>query len=162
MLFVFVTDLFSTNCQCNKDKAVPVACGKCHMTQAVRCGRTHRPTTLCCTVPTGTLVCLLIAISLDMLHTVQVMCEVTVLWLKGLSVSHKVHVGPTECWMGNCSVFSLKKSNEMQQYADIYLVLNYSTCFGRPSRPSSGVHKTVVAASGTDHTMCNKLDSRNT
>jgi len=41
----------------------------------------------------------------------------------------------------------------MQQYADIYLLLNYSTCFGRPSRPSSGVHKTVVAASGTDHTM---------
>ena len=39
----------------------------------------------------------------------------------------------------------------MQQYADVYLLLNYSTCFGRPSRPSSGVHKTVVAASGTDH-----------
>jgi len=35
----------------------------------------------------------------------------------------------------------------------IYLLLNYSTCFGRPSRPSSGVHKTVVAASGTDHTI---------
>ena len=47
----------------------------------------------------------------------------------------------------------LKKSNEMQQYADIYLLLNYSTCFGRPSCPSSGVHKTVVAASGTDHTI---------
>jgi len=48
----------------------------------------------------------------------------------------------------------LKKSNEMQQYADIYLLLNYSTCFGRPSRPSSGVHKiVVVAASDTDHTM---------
>jgi len=41
----------------------------------------------------------------------------------------------------------------MQQYADIYLLLNNSTCFGRPSRPSSGVHKTVVAASGTDHTV---------
>jgi len=47
----------------------------------------------------------------------------------------------------------LKKSNEMQQYADIYLLLNYSTCFGRPSRPSSGVHKNVVATSGTDHTI---------
>ena len=46
-----------------------------------------------------------------------------------------------------------KKSNEMQQYADIYLLLNYSTCFGRPSSPLSGVHKTVVAASGTDHTI---------
>jgi len=48
---------------------------------------------------------------------------------------------------------SLKKYNEMQQYADIYLLLNYCTCFGRPSHPSSGVHKTVVAASGTDHTV---------
>jgi len=47
----------------------------------------------------------------------------------------------------------LKNSNKMQQYADICLLLNYSTCFGRQSRPSSGVHKTVVAASGTDHTI---------
>jgi len=47
----------------------------------------------------------------------------------------------------------LKKSNKMQQHADIYLLLNYSTCFGRPSRPSSGVYKTVVAASGTDLTI---------
>ena len=47
----------------------------------------------------------------------------------------------------------LKKSNKMQQYADIYLLLNYSTCFGRPSRPSSGVHKTLVAACGTDRTI---------
>jgi hypothetical protein len=38
----------------------------------------------------------------------------------------------------------LKKSNEMEQYAGIYLLLNYSTCFGRPSRPSPGVHKTIV------------------
>ena len=41
----------------------------------------------------------------------------------------------------------------MQQYVDIYLLLNYSTGFGRLSCPSSGVHKTVVAASGTDHTI---------
>jgi len=41
----------------------------------------------------------------------------------------------------------------MQQYADIYLLLNYSTCFGRPSRPSSELHKTIVAASGTDHAI---------
>jgi len=47
----------------------------------------------------------------------------------------------------------LKKSNKMRQYADIYLLPNYSTCFRRPSRPSSGVLKTVVAASGTDHTI---------
>jgi hypothetical protein len=47
----------------------------------------------------------------------------------------------------------LKKSNEMHHYVDIYLLLNHSTCFGRPSLQSSGVHKTVVAASGTDHTV---------
>jgi hypothetical protein len=47
----------------------------------------------------------------------------------------------------------LKKSNKMQQYSDIYLLLNCSTCFGRPLRTSSGVYKTVVAASGTDHTV---------
>jgi len=41
----------------------------------------------------------------------------------------------------------------MQQYADIYLLLNYSTCFGRPSHPSSGVQKALVAVSGTGHTI---------
>jgi len=41
----------------------------------------------------------------------------------------------------------------MQQYADIYLLLNYSKCFRLPSHPSSGVYKSVVAASGTDHTI---------
>jgi len=41
----------------------------------------------------------------------------------------------------------------MELYADIYLLLNYCTCFGSPSRPSSGVHKTVDAAFGTDHTI---------
>ena len=39
----------------------------------------------------------------------------------------------------------------MQQYAGIYLLQNYCTCFGCPSHPSSGVHKTVTAASGTGH-----------
>ena len=46
--------------------------------------------------------------------------------------------------------FRLKQRNKLQQYVEIYLLLNYSTYFGRPSHPSSGVHKTVVAASGTD------------
>jgi len=58
--------------------------------------------------------------------------------------SHKFYI--------RCSVHRnsrLKKSNEMQQHADIYLLLNYCTCFGRPSRPSSGVHKTFVVSSGT-------------
>ena len=54
-----------------------------------------------------------------------------------------------------CCKCRLKKSNVMQQYADNYLLLNYSTCtcFGGPSHPSSGVDKTVVAASGTDRTI---------
>ena len=56
-------------------------------------------------------------------------------------------------WQITWTMSRLRKSNKMQQYADIYLRLNYSTCFGRPSRPSSGVHKTVVAAPGTDHTL---------
>jgi len=47
----------------------------------------------------------------------------------------------------------LKKSKEMQQYADIYLLINHSTCFGCPSHPSSGLNKIVTAASGTDHTI---------
>ena len=41
----------------------------------------------------------------------------------------------------------------MQQYAGIYLLQNHSTCFGCPSHPSSGVHKTVTAASGTGHSV---------
>jgi hypothetical protein len=41
----------------------------------------------------------------------------------------------------------------MQQYAGIYLLQNHSTCFGGPSHPSSGVHKTVTAASGTGHSV---------
>ena len=45
----------------------------------------------------------------------------------------------------------LIRSNKMQQYAGIYLLQNYSTCFGCPLHPSSGVQKTETAASGTDH-----------
>jgi len=48
----------------------------------------------------------------------------------------------------------LKKFNEIQQYAFIYLLLNYSTCFGRPPRPSSGVHKTAAAGSGMYRSYC--------
>ena len=48
----------------------------------------------------------------------------------------------------------LIRSNKTQQYAGIYLLQNYSTCFGCPTRPSSGVHKTVNAASGTGHSIC--------
>jgi len=54
----------------------------------------------------------------------------------------------------------------MRQYADIYLLLNYCTCFGRPSHPSSVVHKTVVAVSGGDcgstvvKVLCYKSEGR--
>ena len=41
----------------------------------------------------------------------------------------------------------------MQQYAGIYLLQNYSTCFGCLLHPSSGVHQTVTAASGTGHSI---------
>jgi len=45
----------------------------------------------------------------------------------------------------------LIRSNKVQQYAGIYLVQNYSTCSECPSRPSSGIQKTVTAASRTGH-----------
>jgi len=45
----------------------------------------------------------------------------------------------------------------MQQYAGIYLLQNHSTCFGCPSHPSSGVHKTVTAASGTGLSLSNNF-----
>jgi len=41
----------------------------------------------------------------------------------------------------------LIRSEEMQQYASVYLLQNHSTYFGCPSHPSSGVHQTVTAAS---------------
>jgi len=41
----------------------------------------------------------------------------------------------------------------MQQYAGIYLLQNHSTCFGCPSQPSLGEHKTATAASGTGHSI---------
>ena len=45
----------------------------------------------------------------------------------------------------------LLRSNKMQQYAGVYLLQIYSTCFGCLSHPSSGVHQTVTAVSGTGH-----------
>jgi len=50
---------------------------------------------------------------------------------------------PTKC------TSILISSNKMQQYAGIYLLQNYSTCFGFLSHPSSGLHQTVTATSGT-------------
>ena len=39
--------------------------------------------------------------------------------------------------------------DKIQQYEGIYLLQVYSTYFGRPSRPSTGVQKTLTVASGT-------------
>ena len=47
----------------------------------------------------------------------------------------------------------LLRSKEMQQYEGVYLLQNYCTCFGCLSHPSSGVHQTVAAASGTAHSV---------
>ena len=47
----------------------------------------------------------------------------------------------------------LIRSNEMQQYAGIYLLQNYCTCFGCLSHPSSEIHQIVTAASGTGHSV---------
>ena len=47
----------------------------------------------------------------------------------------------------------LIRSSEMQQYAGVYLLQNYSTYFGCLSHSSSGVHQTVTAASGTGHSV---------
>jgi len=42
----------------------------------------------------------------------------------------------------------------MQQYAVWFILLqNHSICFGCPTHPSSGVLKTVTAASGTSHNI---------
>ena len=49
--------------------------------------------------------------------------------------------------------YILIRSNEIRQYAVVYLLQNYSTCFGCLSHPSSGVHKTVTAASGTGRSI---------
>jgi len=43
----------------------------------------------------------------------------------------------------------LIRSNKTQQYAGIYLLQNIFKYFGCRSHPSSGVHKTVTAASRT-------------
>ena len=51
------------------------------------------------------------------------------------------------------NILVLIRSNKIEQYVGIYLLQNYCTCFGCPSYPSSGVHKTVTAASGTGHSI---------
>ena len=47
--------------------------------------------------------------------------------------------------------------NKMQQDATVWRYLftakSLSTCFGCPSHPSSGEHKTLTATSGTGHSI---------
>jgi len=47
----------------------------------------------------------------------------------------------------------IKKSNQMQQYADIYLLHKSLYMFRVSQHPSSGVLKTVTATSGTGHNI---------
>ena len=57
---------------------------------------------------------------------------------------------------GTVSKFCHYCINKIQQDATdagIYLLQNYSTCFGCLSHPPSGVHKTVTAASGTGYSV---------
>ena len=53
----------------------------------------------------------------------------------------------------DCLRFILIRSNKMQQYAGIYLLQNYSTCFGCLSHLSSAVNQILTAASGTSHSV---------
>ena len=53
--------------------------------------------------------------------------------------------------LGTISI--LIRSNEMQQYAGVYLLQNYSMYLGCLSHPSSEVHQIVTAASGTGHSV---------
>ena len=48
-------------------------------------------------------------------------------------------------------IFYINKIQQDATVAGIYLLQNYSTCFGCLSHPTSGVHQTVTAASGTGH-----------
>ena len=56
--------------------------------------------------------------------------------------------------MKKLSTDILIRSNKMQKYAGTNLLQTYSTCFGCPAHPSSGLQKTVNAASGTGHIIC--------
>ena len=60
-------------------------------------------------------------------------------------------------WMSKKSDKPTDYINKIQQDAKVrrylFTAKSLSTCFGCPSHPSSGVHKTVTAASGTGHSI---------
>ena len=49
----------------------------------------------------------------------------------------------------------------MQHYAVIYLLQNFSACFGFPPHPSSGVHKTVTVTCGLQVIISEQQPSSN-
>ena len=55
-------------------------------------------------------------------------------------------------WFRASSIY-INKIQQDATDAGIYLLQNYSTCFGCLSQPSSGVHQTLTAASGTGHSV---------
>ena len=69
----------------------------------------------------------------------------------GLPVPTGWALQPPEHLRKQLNIYILIRSNKIQQYSRIYILQNYSTCFWCPSHPSSGVHKTVTAASGTGY-----------
>jgi hypothetical protein len=70
-----------------------------------------------------------------------------------LTYSRYPHPSTHHLFFATHFYLNLIRSNKMQQYADICKLQNHSTCFGWPSHPSSGVHKTVTVASGTGHSI---------
>ena len=79
-------------------------------------------------------------------------------WRPSLPSTGIPNLSPARC-VDACSYTSIlliKRSNLMQQCADIYLLQSHSTCFGC-QHPSSGALKTVTATSGigTD-SWCNE------
>jgi len=51
----------------------------------------------------------------------------------------------------------INKIQQEETDTGIYLLQIYSTCFGCLSHPSSGVHQTVITASGTGHSIKEKI-----
>ena len=52
-----------------------------------------------------------------------------------------------------CSVLIIVQRDATQ--SSLFIILQvHSTCFGCQPHPSSGIHKTVTAASGTGHIFC--------
>ena len=94
--------------------------------------------------------------------TANEQCEIVNRWVKRNSMLPPSQHSITYCKV-NFVIFYVRgsvyrnsrfcKSNKMQHYADMCLLLNYFPCFRRPSRPTSEVHTTVFATSGTDHTI---------